>query len=32
MGLSGQTYIRVGDAVELQTNGLGRQWQTIGQA
>jgi 2-keto-4-pentenoate hydratase/2-oxohepta-3-ene-1,7-dioic acid hydratase in catechol pathway len=32
MGLPGQPYLRAGDIVELEIDGLGRQRQTIGQA
>src|SRR5690606_17378702 len=32
MGLPGQPYLRAGDVVELEIEGLGRQRQTVGQA
>nr|WP_067178947.1 fumarylacetoacetate hydrolase family protein [Microtetraspora niveoalba] len=32
MGLPGQPYLRAGDVVELEIDGLGRQRQTVGQA
>jgi 2-keto-4-pentenoate hydratase/2-oxohepta-3-ene-1,7-dioic acid hydratase in catechol pathway len=32
MGRPDQTYLRVGDVVELETDGLGRQRQLEGQA
>nr|WP_173531277.1 fumarylacetoacetate hydrolase family protein [Nonomuraea antri] len=32
MGLPGQPYLRTGDVVELEIDGLGRQRQTVGQA
>ncbi|MFF4196217.1 fumarylacetoacetate hydrolase family protein [Nonomuraea sp. NPDC001831] len=32
MGMPGQPYLRAGDVMELEIDGLGRQWQTVGQA
>ncbi|TXK38573.1 fumarylacetoacetate hydrolase family protein [Nonomuraea sp. C10] len=32
MGMPGQPYLRAGDVVELEIEGLGRQRQTVGQA
>ncbi|MFC4588224.1 fumarylacetoacetate hydrolase family protein [Sphaerisporangium corydalis] len=32
MGMPGQPYLRAGDVVELEIDGLGRQRQTVGQA
>ncbi|WP_036331229.1 fumarylacetoacetate hydrolase family protein [Microbispora sp. ATCC PTA-5024] len=32
MGMPGQPYLRAGDVVELEIDGLGRQRQTLGQA
>jgi 2-keto-4-pentenoate hydratase/2-oxohepta-3-ene-1,7-dioic acid hydratase in catechol pathway len=32
LGLAGQPYLREGDVVELEIDGLGRQRQTMGQA
>ncbi|MGV9308656.1 fumarylacetoacetate hydrolase family protein [Nonomuraea sp. NPDC003727] len=32
LGLPGQPYLRAGDVVELEIDGLGRQRQTVGQA
>ncbi|MFG3440296.1 fumarylacetoacetate hydrolase family protein [Nonomuraea sp. NPDC047897] len=32
MGIPGQPYLRAGDVVELEIEGLGRQRQTVGQA
>ncbi|TYB63367.1 fumarylacetoacetate hydrolase family protein [Nonomuraea sp. PA05] len=32
MGMSGQPYLRAGDVMELEIEGLGRQRQTVGQA
>jgi 2-keto-4-pentenoate hydratase/2-oxohepta-3-ene-1,7-dioic acid hydratase in catechol pathway len=32
LGLTGQPYLREGDVVELEIDGLGRQRQMMGQA
>lgn len=32
MGMAGQPYLRAGDVMELEIEGLGRQRQTVGQA
>lgn len=32
MGMPGQPYLRAGDVMELEIEGLGRQRQTVGQA